>query len=118
MLSLFEAGSLEAMVQATLDADGNMKPVLFGGAHLDGVPWLLFADVGDIKQLLQDSVFPKLPLIYDGLRALVGNGLVTSSGELWKRQRRLITPVCLMITRMCQQCRCRCPRLISRLPPV
>ena len=29
---------------------------------------------------------------YDGLRLLLGNGLITSDGELWRQQRRLVQP--------------------------
>jgi cytochrome P450 len=93
MLRLFEAGALEGLLQSVFDSDGNVRPVVFGGAHLDGTPWLLFSDVNDIKALLQDTAFPKLPIIYDGIAEVIGDGLVTSSGSVWRQQRRLITPI-------------------------
>jgi cytochrome P450 len=31
--------------------------------------------------------------VYDSLRGMVGNGLVTSDGDFWRRQRRLMQPV-------------------------
>ena len=47
----------------------------------------------DIRAVLLERVedFPKSPS-YDGLRLVVGEGLLTSSGSFWKRQRKLATP--------------------------
>jgi cytochrome P450 len=40
----------------------------------------------------QDN-YTKAAITYRPLRALVGNGLLTSEGEVWRRHRRLIQPV-------------------------
>jgi cytochrome P450 len=47
----------------------------------------------DIRHVLQDNArnYKKSPL-YDTLRVLVGNGLLTSEGDFWLRQRRIAQP--------------------------
>jgi cytochrome P450 len=47
----------------------------------------------DIRTVLLERAddFRKSPS-YDGLRMVVGDGLLTSEGEFWKRQRKLMTP--------------------------
>ncbi len=47
----------------------------------------------DIRVVLLERVdeFPKSPS-YDGLRLVVGQGLLTSEGGLWRRQRKRMTP--------------------------
>ena len=47
----------------------------------------------DIRHVLQDNArnYRKSPL-YDKLRVLVGNGLLTSEGDFWLRQRRIAQP--------------------------
>lgn len=47
----------------------------------------------DIRTVLLERAddFRKSPS-YDGLRLVVGEGLLTSEGEFWKRQRRLMAP--------------------------
>jgi cytochrome P450 len=47
----------------------------------------------DIRTVLLERAddFRKSPS-YDGLRLVVGHGLLTSEGEFWKRQRKLMTP--------------------------
>ncbi|MBL7787069.1 MAG: cytochrome P450 [Chitinophagales bacterium] len=46
-----------------------------------------------IKQVLQENyqMYHK-GLAYDTLKLLLGNGLITSEGDFWKRQRRLVAP--------------------------
>jgi cytochrome P450 len=47
----------------------------------------------DIRAVLLERVedFPKSPS-YEGLRLVVGEGLLTSAGGFWKRQRKLMAP--------------------------
>ena len=47
----------------------------------------------DIRTMLLERAddFRKSPS-YDGLRLVIGHGLLTSEGEFWKRQRKLMTP--------------------------
>jgi cytochrome P450 len=47
----------------------------------------------DIRHVLQDNArnYQKSPL-YDKLRIFLGNGLLTSEGEFWLRQRRIASP--------------------------
>lgn len=47
----------------------------------------------DIRTVLLERAddFHKSPS-YDGLRLVIGNGLLTSEGEFWRRQRKLMTP--------------------------
>jgi cytochrome P450 len=47
----------------------------------------------DVRAVLLDRAdeYRKSPS-YDGLRLVIGNGLLTSEGEFWKRQRKLMAP--------------------------
>ena len=46
-----------------------------------------------VKHVLQDAnASYKKDLMYDRMRPLVGNGLLTSEGDFWRRQRRLAQP--------------------------
>lgn len=64
-------------------------------ASFFGSPYLLSHDPEFIKQVsvVHASKFPKTPQFYQELKATIGNGLVTSDGELWKRERGLINPI-------------------------
>jgi cytochrome P450 len=53
----------------------------------------LITNPGDVRHVLQDNArnYHKSPL-YDKLRMLLGNGLLTSEDEFWLRQRRIAQP--------------------------
>jgi cytochrome P450 len=53
----------------------------------------LITNPADIRHVLQDNArnYRKSPL-YDKLRVLLGNGLLTSEGDFWLRQRRIVQP--------------------------
>jgi len=53
----------------------------------------LVTNPADIRHVLQDNArnYHKSPL-YDKLRVLLGNGLLTSEGDFWLRQRRIAQP--------------------------
>jgi len=46
----------------------------------------------DINKVVLSSNTPKARFVYDFVRPWVGDGLLTSEGKKWKRQRKLITP--------------------------
>ncbi|HYC06197.1 MAG TPA: cytochrome P450 [Azospirillaceae bacterium] len=52
---------------------------------------LLLSHPDHVRYVLTDPVFGK-STFYEKVRPLLGYGLVTSEGELWKRQRRLMQP--------------------------
>jgi cytochrome P450 len=54
---------------------------------------VMLAHPDAVEQVLrsQQQNYPK-GSVYDGARLLLGNGLVTSEGELWRRQRALANP--------------------------
>ena len=53
----------------------------------------LITNPADVRHVLQDNArnYHKSPL-YDKLRLSLGNGLLTSEGEFWLRQRRIAQP--------------------------
>ena len=53
----------------------------------------LLTNPADIRHVLQDNArnYRKSPL-YDKLRVVLGNGLLTSEGDFWLRQRRIAQP--------------------------
>ena len=67
---------------ATSSNSNSVRSRCFFVAHPDGV-----------KRILQENHANYLKSQdYQLLKGLLGNGLVTSEGELWLRQRRLIQP--------------------------
>lgn len=63
---------------------GPLRVVAYGIAHPDGVQHVLASGA---------EHFSKQDAAYNELRALVGNGLLTSEGEVWRRQKRLVQPL-------------------------
>jgi cytochrome P450 len=57
-------------------------------------PVHLLANPDHIKHVLQDNHrnYPKTPFVDDKWRMVVGEGLICSTGDFWKRQRRLAQP--------------------------
>lgn len=57
-------------------------------------PVYLLANPDHIKRVLQDEHqrYPKTPFVNDRWRQLVGEGLICSTGDFWRRQRRLVQP--------------------------
>lgn len=65
------------------------------GMYLGGLKaGILTIEPEIIKQILQKNHrnYPKSPLHFEKLAYFLGNGLLTSTGDYWLRQRRLIQP--------------------------
>jgi cytochrome P450 len=57
-------------------------------------PVYLFVHPDYVMHALKDrhDIYPKTPFINDRWRSVVGDGLICSTGEFWRRQRRLAQP--------------------------
>lgn len=83
----FRADPIGTIVGA-IRAHGDIVALAAGGE-----PMCLVNHPDHVKHVLQDnaSSYHK-GFSYDRIRPLLGNGLLTSEGDLWKRQRRLAQP--------------------------
>jgi cytochrome P450 len=59
-----------------------------------GFSWYLIADPAGIERVLQTNQgnYRKAPIMTKALAMVIGNGLVISEGDFWRRQRRLMQP--------------------------
>lgn len=57
-------------------------------------PVHLFVHPDHVTHALKDraDIYPKTPLLNDKWRMVVGEGLICSTGDFWRRQRRLVQP--------------------------
>ncbi len=53
--------------------------------------WFLISHPDDIERVLKSKQYPK-GMFIQNIKMLVGNGLVTSEGDFWRKQRRLAQP--------------------------
>jgi cytochrome P450 len=81
---------LQALTRIAHDNRGAVVAVPFGPVRT-----YLVTHPDHIEYVLQKNWrnFPKGDAMWRSIRRLVGNGLVTSDGELWQRQRRLMQPL-------------------------
>ncbi|XP_039288722.1 cytochrome P450 4C1 [Nilaparvata lugens] len=54
--------------------------------------YVLLSDIKDIELILQSNTLLKKAHIYDLLHPWLGNGLLSSTGEVWRKQRKILTP--------------------------
>jgi len=82
------------LVKDIMDKDGKVSPYTYAGPSIAGLNTVLVNDVKSIKQaLIEHQDFAKLPEFYDIVRILLGEGLVTATGELWRKDRQVLTPL-------------------------
>ena len=96
VLSLLDGGTDRLFRLMSLDGKGQVFPPLVCiGGDFTGDALLYVFDADAVRQVLtqHDKFFVKQPAAYDVLAPLLGRGLVVSSGELWRRQRKLLTPL-------------------------
>lgn len=82
------------LIDGMKNSDGSFKPVVNLGTWGNGHHYIAISDAEAFKTILPDLInFPKLGPSYNWFSILIGNGLVTSSGDVWKSQRKMITPL-------------------------
>lgn len=64
------------------------------GLRVPGVDFALVLHPDGVRQILQTNAkaYSKQTRGYDKMRLFLGNGLVTSEGDFWRRQRRIAAP--------------------------
>ncbi len=77
-----------AMFERAAQLGGDAVGLRFGPYR-----YLVLSNPEAVRHVLVEHVgnYPKSPS-YDGIRLVLGNGLITSEGEFWKRQRKLAQP--------------------------
>lgn len=91
--ALFRPGGFERVL-ADVRLNHRDAALAGFGAAFDGARKVAVLDIDAIRTVLRDTdTFGKLPSAYDVLSVILGPGLLTSSGDLWARQRRLLSPL-------------------------
>jgi cytochrome P450 len=93
---------LAALVRSLLSGEGNLLSLLPREAYEVETGWLgysrrsiLIVNRPDlVRHVLTDpsGIYPKNDLMVGALEPLVGDSIFVSSGDLWRRQRRMIDP--------------------------
>ncbi|MCB9081275.1 MAG: cytochrome P450 [Lewinellaceae bacterium] len=79
-----------SLLAENVERFGHTYSMYMGGVF----PAIFTADPGFIQYVLQKNNrnYRKSPAHFDKLSHFLGNGLLTSEGDFWRRQRRLIQP--------------------------
>jgi len=87
-------GTWDELLKETQNPDGSYPKVANWGPYIDGSVQLYVSDKDVIAELLplKEEEIPKNSVFYEYFALLIGNGLVTSKGEVWASQRKLLTP--------------------------
>eukprot|EP01100_Stratorugosa_tubuloviscum_P006375 TRINITY_DN275_c0_g2_i1.p1 TRINITY_DN275_c0_g2~~TRINITY_DN275_c0_g2_i1.p1 ORF type:complete len:513 (-),score=225.51 TRINITY_DN275_c0_g2_i1:104-1642(-) len=89
-----ETGGLEKFLNSLFDKNGETVPIQFLGPYIDGTNFVAISDPEAIREVLvNEEKFPKHPKLYSLFEEIIGKGLVISNGELWKRERKVLTPL-------------------------
>lgn len=85
LLGFMHRGMLEyGDVVKSIIGPPPIRVTAFGVFHPDGVQHVLASNADN---------YSKADEVYGEVRKLLGNGLLTSEGEVWKRQKRMVQPL-------------------------
>ncbi|MGQ0455660.1 MAG: cytochrome P450 [Hyphomicrobium sp.] len=94
--------AVAALIRAAVRGDGDLLSLLPAEAYRMEAGWLgfsrrsiLIVNAPDLtRRIMTDpnDIFPKNDLMVGALEPLVGDSIFVSSGDLWRRQRRMIDP--------------------------
>lgn len=93
---------LLSLLRVIRNGDGNLLELVPKDAYIKAVTPLGYSRRGivlvnsseDIKRIATDptGIYPKNDLMVGALQPLVGDSIFVSSGDVWRRQRRMIDP--------------------------
>lgn len=96
-----------ALLRVALRGDGDLLSLLPASAYRVNVgplgysrrQILIVNQPDQVRRVLSDpeGIFPKSDLMVDALAPLIGDSIFVSSGETWRRQRRMIDPAFTMM---------------------
>ncbi len=96
-----------ALLRVALRGDGDLLSLLPAAAYRTEVgplgysrrSILIVNRPDQVRRVLSDpeGIFPKSDLMVDALAPLIGDSIFVSSGETWRRQRRMIDPAFTMM---------------------
>lgn len=94
--------AVAALLRAAVRGDGDLLSLLPKEAYQIEAGWLgysrrsiLIVNAPELtRRIMADTadIFPKNDLMVGALEPLVGDSIFVSSGDLWRRQRRMIDP--------------------------
>jgi cytochrome P450 len=95
VLNFLPGGPERLLRELSSDGRGQVfAPLVVSGGDFAGDTLVHVFDADGVREMLtRTDVFVKQPASYDVLTPLLGNGLVLSAGDLWRRQRKLLTPM-------------------------
>ncbi len=96
-----------ALLRVALRGDGDLLSLLPANAYRNEVgplgysrrQILIVNRPDQVRRVLSDpeGIFPKSDLMVDALAPLIGDSIFVSSGDTWRRQRRMIDPAFTMM---------------------
>jgi cytochrome P450 len=94
--------SVVALIRTALRGEGNLLSLLPASAYRMRIGALGYSrrsilivnDPLHVRNILTEraDIFPKSDLMVNALEPLIGDAMFVSSGDVWRRQRRMIDP--------------------------
>ncbi len=91
-----------SLLRVMWQGDGNLLGLLPNKAYTVETGWLGWSrrsilvvnDPSEVRRILADpdGIFPKNDLMTGAVEPLIGDSIFVSSGETWRRQRRMVAP--------------------------
>ncbi len=91
-----------SLLRVMWEGDGNLLSLLPRDAYTTDIGWLgwsrrsilIVNDPAQVRHILADpdGIFPKNDLMTGAVEPLIGESIFVSSGETWRRQRRMVAP--------------------------
>jgi len=98
----FPLSATASLLRVLWKREGDLLSLLPANAYRVDAGWLGWSrrsilvvnEPGEVRRLLADAegIFPKNDLMTGAVEPLIGDSIFVSSGETWRRQRRMVAP--------------------------